>query len=183
MHNLLPFHPNIPRSKSVYTQLGLAILAAAIIITCYDLLDRNPCFACIGAVFGMGTGLWGGLHSGINRSIGTLLGGVLALPFYYLYNLAPGHLPRDLCLLAGLFLVIYLGLLVGAVDAVPAGTVVYFVVIFTVPQDRYIQYTIDRILDTSVGALLALGLSYLYAVWSAYRAPALTPKPKNGLRP
>lgn len=183
MHNLLPFHPNIPRSKSVYTQLGLAILAAAIIITCYDLLDRNPCFACIGAVFGMGTGLWGGLHSGINRSIGTLLGGVLALPFYYLYNLAPGHLPRDLCLLAGLFLVIYLGLLVGAVDAVPAGTVVYFVVIFTVPQDRYIQYTIDRILDTSVGALLALGLSYLYAVWSAYRAPDLTPKPKNGLRP
>ena len=85
--------------------------------------------------------------------------------------------------LAGLFLVIYLGLLVGAVDAVPAGTVVYFVVIFTVPQDRYIQYTIDRILDTSVGALLALGLSYLYAVWSAYRASDLTPKPKNGLRP
>ena len=56
-------------------------------------------------------------------------------------------------------------------------------VIFTVPQDRYIQYTIDRILDTSVGALLALGLSYLYAVWSAYRAQDLTPKPKNGLRP
>ena len=148
MHNLLPFHPNIPRSKSVYTQLGLAILAAAIIITCYDLLDRNPCFACIGAVFGMGTGLWGGLHSGINRSM--------------------------------LFLVIYLGLLVGAVDAVPAGTVVYFVVIFTVPQDRYIQYTIDRILDTSIGALLALGMSALFAIWSAHRAPGLNaPPPKS----
>ena len=172
MHNLLPFHPNIPRSKSVYTQLGLAILAAAIIITCYDLLDRNPCFACIGAVFGMGTGLWGGLHSGINRSIGTLLGGVLALPFYYLYNLAPGHLPRDLCLLAGLFLVIYLGLLVGAVDAVPAGTVVYFVVLCTVQQERFVRYTVDRILDTAVGALLALGLSVLYAVWSARHAPS-----------
>ena len=173
MHHLIPFRrPGLPRSKSVYIQLGLALLAAAIIIVSYDLLDRNPCFACIGAVFGMGTGLWGGLHSAINRSVGTLLGGILALPFYTLYNWSHGPFPRDLCLLAGLALLIFLGLLVGATDAIPAGTVVYFVVLCTVQQERFVRYTVDRILDTAVGALLALGLSVLYAVWSARHAPS-----------
>ena len=60
------------------------IASAAIVAFVYGLLDRNPCFACIGAVYGMGNVFSGGLQSGGNRFIGTVIGGLFAIPFYWL---------------------------------------------------------------------------------------------------
>ena len=39
---------------------------------------------------------------------------------------------------------------------------VYFVVMFTVTKDRYVSYTIARILDTGVGVLAGLAISRLF---------------------
>ncbi|MEG2138571.1 MAG: aromatic acid exporter family protein, partial [Oscillospiraceae bacterium] len=50
-------------------------LSATLCAILYALIDRNPTFACIGAIFGMGSDLEDSWRSGGNRLIGTVIGG------------------------------------------------------------------------------------------------------------
>ena len=133
-----------------------------IVTLAYEFLldNRNPCFACIGAVFGMGTLLRDGMKFGGNRFIGTLLGGLVVIPVYGLTL----HYPtlRYLWLILGLFCVIYLNLMLGTGAAIHPGSVVFFVVMFTVNTDRYISYTIARIIDTGVGVVVSLVINWFF---------------------
>ena len=143
----------------IFKTLGAVLLVCA----AYGLLGgRNPCFACIGAVFGMGSFWREGVRHGGNRFLGTLLGGLVVIPFYWLYTNRPFGLPGHLYLVLGLFCVIYINLLFGAHSAIQPAAVVYFVVMFTVTKDRYVSYTIARILDTGVGVLAGLAINRLF---------------------
>ena len=84
------------------------------------------------------------MRHGGNRFLGTLLGGLVVIPFYWLYTNRPFGLPGHLYLVLGLFCVIYINLLFGAHSAIQPAAVVYFVVMFTVTKDRYVSYTIAR---------------------------------------
>lgn len=143
----------------IFKTLGAVLLVCA----AYGLLGgRNPCFACIGAVFGMGSFWREGVRHGGNRFLGTLLGGLVVIPFYCLYTNRPFGLPGHLYLVLGLFCVIYINLLFGAHSAIQPAAVVYFVVMFTVTKDRYVSYTIARILGTGVGVLAGLAINRLF---------------------
>lgn len=143
----------------IFKTLGAVLLVCA----AYGLLGgRNPCFACIGAVFGMGSFWREGVRHGGNRFLGTLLGGLVVIPFYWLYANRPFGLPGHLYLVLGLFCVIYINLLFGAHSAIQPAAVVYFVVMFTVTKDRYVSYTIARILGTGVGVLAGLAINRLF---------------------
>lgn len=149
-----------------FPKVGMRIyktLASVLIVTlAYEFLwnNRNPCFACIGAVFGMGTLLRDGVKFGGNRFIGTLLGGLVVIPVYGLTLAFPAL--RYIWLVMGLFCVIYLNLMLGTGAAIHPGSVVFFVVMFTVTTDRYISYTIARIIDTGVGVLVSLVINWLF---------------------
>ena len=107
------FHfPALPKvGMRIFKALGAVLLVCA----AYGLLGgRNPCFACIGAVFGMGSFWREGVRHGGNRFLGTLLGGLVVIPFYWLYANRPFGLPGHLYLVLGLFCVIYTNLLFGA---------------------------------------------------------------------
>ena len=56
-------------------------LAACICAFLYQLIDRNPTFACIGAIFGMGNDMGNSKLNGGNRLFGTLFGGLIEWPF------------------------------------------------------------------------------------------------------
>ena len=143
----------------IFKTLGAVLLVCA----AYGQLGgRNPCFACIGAVFGMGSFWREGVRHGGNRFLGTLLGGLVVIPFYCLYTNRPFGLPGHLYLVLGLFCVIYINLLFGAHSAIQPAAVVYFVVMFTVTKDRYVSYTIARILGTGVGVLAGLAINRLF---------------------
>jgi len=145
----------------IFKTLGAVLLVCA----AYGLLGgRNPCFACIGAVFGMGSFWREGVRHGGNRFLGTLLGGLVVIPFYWLYTNRPFGLPGHLYLVLGLFCVIYINLLFGAYSAIQPAAVVYFVVMFTVTKDRYVSYTIARILGTG-------------GCWPAWPSTACSPPP------
>ena len=74
----------------IFKTLGAVLLVCA----AYGLLGgRNPCFACIGAVFGLGSFWREGVRHGGNRFLGTLLGGLVVIPFYWLYANRPFGLP------------------------------------------------------------------------------------------
>ncbi|MFR3006813.1 MAG: hypothetical protein ACLTML_16470 [Blautia faecis] len=62
-----------PRIRSRMWRTALAALITVIIYE-YILNKRNPCFALIGAVYGVGSQFEEGFHNGINRVIGTLVG-------------------------------------------------------------------------------------------------------------
>ena len=138
------------------------VLVATLVSFVYGLLDRNPCFACIGAVFGMGGYFTEGVKHGGNRFIGTLIGGLLCLPFYYLIHLSGLPIPKFVWIALGLFLVLYVSQMFGANGGIHPGAVVFFVVIETVVPERYISYTIARIIDTGIGVLASLAVNRLF---------------------
>ena len=138
------------------------IISATLIAIVYGLIDRNPCFACIGAVFGMGNVFAGGLQSGGNRFLGTLIGGLFAIPFYWLMYFSGFPIPQWVWYMIGLFFVLYFSQVFGASGAIQPGTVVFFVVLATVSTDRYISYTIARIIDTGIGVLLSLLINWIF---------------------
>ena len=139
----------------------VSCLAVALVYQ-YLLGGRNPCFACIGAVYGMGNQFQEGFRNGFNRFVGTLLGGLMVIPFYWLYYHQPLGIPQSVYLIVGLFCVIYINLVFGANNAIQPGTVVYFVVMFTQPTENYVSYTLARIIDTGVGVVFSLVISMLH---------------------
>ena len=89
-------------------------LAAAFCAFIYYFFDRSPAFACIGAIFGMGSDMEDSRKNGGNRLFGTLIGVVL-------------------CIL-----------------------------LFNTPVATYISYALNRILDTTIGVLVAWAVSYIF---------------------
>mgnify|MGYP002334029074 CR=1 FL=1 len=60
-------------------------LAAALCALVYYFLDRNPTFACIGAIFGMGSSFMQSRLHGGNRFFGTMVGGFIGMGLFAIY--------------------------------------------------------------------------------------------------
>lgn len=96
----------------------------------------------------MGNHFHEGFKFGFNRFVGTLFGGLIVIPFYWLYYNQPLGIPKEVYLVLGLLCLMYLHILSGATTAIQPGAVIYFVVLFTQPVTNYIPYTIARVIDT-----------------------------------
>ena len=59
--------------------------AAALCALVYYFFDRSPAFACIGAIFGMGSDLQNSKQNGGNRLFGTMIGGFLGMALFRVY--------------------------------------------------------------------------------------------------
>ena len=66
------------------------------------------------------------------------------IPFYELYTSQPFGIPDWIWIVSGLCLVIWCNFALGADSAIQPGSVIYFVVIYTVGTERVIPYTIAR---------------------------------------
>lgn len=146
--------------KRALRTCGSALIVA--LVYQYLLGGRNPCFACIGAVYGMGNSFKDGFQNGFNRYVGTLFGGLLVIPFYWLYTHTPLGIPAAVYMILGLFCVILLNISFGAYTAIQPAAVVYFVVMFTQPATGFISYTIARIIDTFVGVTVSLAITCFF---------------------
>ncbi len=132
------------------------LVATALVTLGYALWDRNPCFACIGAVFGMGSAIKTSLRSGGNRILGTVMGGLVAIPFYPLYQQQTFGIPGFVYLTLGLAVILILGQLLGSGGGIQPGAVVFFVVLLTVKEDNFVMYTLNRMIDTVIGVSVSL---------------------------
>ena len=129
-----------PRLTERMWRTAVVVLLTSLI---YEYLipgGRNPCFALIGAVYGVGSRFEEGFHNGINRLIGTFVGGILVIPFYMLYQKQPFGIPAFLWLAAGLCLVLWCNLALQADSAIQPGIVVYFVVLYTVGEEQGLSF-------------------------------------------
>lgn len=101
-----------PRLTERMWRTALVVLITSVIYE-YPLGGRNPCFALIGAVYGVGSQFEEGFHNGINRVIGTLVGGLLVIPFHRLYTSQPFGIPDWIWLVTGLCLVLWCNFALG----------------------------------------------------------------------
>ena len=134
-------------------------LAATLCALIYFFWDRSPAFACIGAIFGMGSDYeMSKLHGG-NRFFGTLVGGFLGMGLFAVYAaLFPDGSNRWFLIPLTFIGVIVLILACQCiwVGGVQPGGVVLCIILFNTPLETYVSYALNRILDTGIGVLAAL---------------------------
>ena len=136
----------------------------------FVLTDRNPCFACIGAVFGMGEEIIDGRITGGNRFYGTLLGGLTVLAVYPIYYGVHTVWAEVLVLPLGLLIILLGGHLVRRTGIIQPASVVYYVVIFTVAAEKFTSYTVARMIDTGIGVAISIGLNIAWHAVQRYIA-------------
>ena len=152
--------------KKIFPKIGLrnfkTAIAATLCALLYALIDRNPTFACIGAVFAMNTDLHTSWETGGNRLWGTMIGGFTGMLFFYLYNELPLIFPNNQAMSELFFL--FIGIMVMIVvsqifhvnGAIPSGSVVFYIVMLNTPENQYISYALNRMLDTGIGVILSI---------------------------
>jgi len=139
-------------------------LAATLCALLYFLVDRNPTFACIGAIFGLGSDMENSRLHGGNRFFGTIIGGLIGMLLFRSYIIFyPTGETRALLLLL-LFIGVVLLIIISArfwPGAVQPGGVLLCIILFNTPVDTYISYSLNRMLDTGIGVAIALLINYL----------------------
>ena len=118
-------------------------LAAAFCAFIYYFFDRSPAFACIGAIFGMGSDMEDSRKNGGNRLFGTLIGGLLGMVLFrlYLFIEPTGKYTLWLVPLTFIGTVILIVLCqMFWVGGVQPGGVVLCILLFNTPVATYISY-------------------------------------------
>ena len=141
-------------------------ISATLIAFLYFLIDRNPTFACIGAVFGMGSDTNDSKLNGGNRLFGTIFGGVIGMllfPVYCLFYPEGGHhMPLLLFLFVGVIVLVLVSLFFRWPGAIQPGGVVLCIILFNTPVETYISYSLNRIVDTAIGVIFSILINYLF---------------------
>lgn len=142
-------------------------IAATLCALLYAFFDRNPTFACIGAIFGMGSDFKDSKRSGGNRLFGTIIGGLIGMGLFYVYI---QYYPEPTSTFRFmLFELLFVGIILlvmvcqffvipGAIQ--PAG-VVLCIILFNTPVDAYISYPLNRIFDTAMGVIIGIAVNML----------------------
>ncbi len=147
-----PFHVGMRNIKTA--------LAATLCALLYFPFHRNPTFACIGAIFGVGNDMGNSWLNGGNRLFGTIIGGFLGMGLFRLYIIfypnGEMHLLMLLFIFIGVILVVLTSLHFKWPGAIQPGGVVLCIILFNTPVDSYVSYSLNRMLDTGIGVAIAL---------------------------
>lgn len=139
-------------------------LAACLCVLLYMPIHRNPTFACIGAIFGLGSDLENSKLNGGNRLFGTVIGGVLGMLIFRLYIIYKPDGCFHALLLPLLFVGVVLLILISVAlhwpGAIQPGGVVLCIILFNTPVESYVAYSLNRMLDTGIGVAVALALNW-----------------------
>ena len=137
-------------------------IAATLCALLYAFFDRNPTFACIGAIFGMGSDFKDSKKSGGNRLFGTIFGGLIGMALFYIYiHVYPEPTSNFRFLLfellfVGVILLVLVCQFFLVPGAIQAGGVVLCIIMFNTPVDQYISYPLNRIFDTAIGVIIGI---------------------------
>lgn len=142
-------------------------LAATLCALLYAFFDRNPTFACIGAIFGMGSDFKNSKLNGGNRLFGTIVGGLIGMVLFYIYIQFYPEPTSNFRFM--LFELLFVGIIIlvlvcqklvipGAIQ--PAG-VVLCIILFNTPVEAYITYPLNRIFDTAIGVIVGIAVNML----------------------
>ena len=143
-------------------------LAAALCVLLYLpflRFGRSPAFACIGAIFGMGTDMGHSWLSGGNRFFGTIIGGFIGMAMFRIhicfYPDGATNWLLAVLVFVGVILLIMACLLFKWPGGIQPGGVVLCIILFNTPVATYVSYSLNRMFDTGVGFAVALLVNLL----------------------
>lgn len=142
-------------------------IAATLCAFLYAFFDRNPTFACIGAIFGMGSDFKDSKRSGGNRLFGTIFGGLIGMALFYVYIQFYPEPTSSFRFM--LFHLLFIGVIILVLvcqffvipGAIQPGGVVLCIIMFNTPVDQFISYPINRIFDTAIGVIIGIAINML----------------------
>ena len=141
-------------------------ISATLCALLYFLVDRNPTFACIGAIYGMGSGMNNSKLNGGNRLFGTVFGGVIGMLLFRIYIIfypdGGTHYALLIFLFIGTLLLVLMSLFFRWPGAIQPGGVVLCIILFNTPVETYISYSLNRIFDTAFGVILSIVINHLF---------------------
>ena len=153
---------NLPGIGLLNLKTALGVLVCILL---YDLLHRPYVFfACISVIICLAPTMETSYQMSKDRMIGTVLGGLLGIPFLYLkdsvINVVDFFPLEAVIICLGVMLVIYLLNLVGNKGAVANACIVFLSVLITLEdglqQMTPLMYSVNRIIDSAVGIIVAL---------------------------
>jgi len=104
--------------------------------------------------------------NGGNRLFGTIIGGVLGMGIFRIYICfhpeGGTHLLLFFLLFIGVILLILASQFFKWPGAIQPGGVVLCIILFNTPVDTYISYSLNRMLDTGIGVIIALLINLLF---------------------
>lgn len=156
--------------RNIKTALGVFFC-----VLLYDLLQRPyPFFACIAVVICLKDTISNSFEMGKNRMGGTIIGGVVGTPFLMLTNLVNEQIDllatSAIMIGLGVVLVIYLCNLMVKREAITSTACIVFLSVVVNLQDtlQHVSphlYSINRMLDSAVGIVIALIINkYIFPV-------------------
>ncbi|MEG0305340.1 MAG: aromatic acid exporter family protein [Oscillospiraceae bacterium] len=163
-----------PRGKATLPTIGMRNVKTAISATAcaiiYAIIGRNPTFACIGAVFGMDNTMPSSLKTGGNRLVGTVIGGFIGMGLFALSSFLPyRNISRLVLLFVGIIALIYISQLLHFNGAIQAGAVVFYIVMLNTPENSYISYALNRMLDTGIGVMMSVFINWVHIKLPIYK--------------
>ena len=153
-----PFHVG---QRSIKTAAAATLCALL-----YLIFGGNPTFACIGAIFGLGSDMSMSKLNGGNRFFGTIIGGMVGIAVFRVHLIFFPEGDRNalilLWLFAGTILLIMFCQLFKWPGVIQPGGVVLCIILFNTPVETYIEYSIFRMIDTGVGVACALFVNWYF---------------------
>ena len=141
-------------------------ISATLCALIYFLIDRNPTFACIGAIFGMGSDVNNSKLHGGNRLFGTVFGGIIGMFLFRIYIIfypdGGKHYAMLIFLFIGTLLLVLMSLFFRWPGAIQPGGVVLCIILFNTPVATYVSYSLNRIFDTAFGVILSIVINHLF---------------------
>ncbi len=133
-------------------------LSVFICLLFFEAINRdNALFACIAAVICVQNTIVDSVKIGISRIIGTMLGGLSAALVLFIVNAYFDEKVLIFIIPLGIIILIQICVSINMKQAVAICCVVYMVVVISKNhEDGYMYYTINRVLDTSLGIIIAL---------------------------
>lgn len=135
-------------------------LSVFLCLLLFDLISReNSIYACVAAVICMQNTIVDSLEKGVSRVLGTIVGGLVGI--FVLFVVSEVFFVSEEMMIfiipLGIILLIEICVMIDQKQAVIISCVVYLSILISKNRDGgYVLYTVNRVLDTSVGIIIAL---------------------------
>lgn len=149
------FHVGMRTLKTSLSVFMIVLISAFISI--------DPQIAALSAVFSQRADVTSSLSFGLRRTLAIVCGAFASLVFIFLHNLLPDHyLITALLGGLGILITIQTNLLVKNPQGVIGGSATFLVIVFNIPAHNQYVYALLRVLDTFLGAIVAVGIEYIF---------------------
>lgn len=153
----------IPKNK--FPKVGLRTIKSAIsVFLCLVLFPDMPFFACLTAVICLQDTVSNSIKMGINRGLGTILGGTLGLVFLVFCRRISSTFPTDFLtsliiytiVSVGIIVVIYCCNLLNKVGAINVACIAFLGVTTAHAYEDPLNYALNRTIQTLFGILVSI---------------------------